>query len=148
MKRTLRDMISLLKPVRSSSGGDSSKNTLKDVSRETLKGIPEKIPNVSPETKPNKSYLLAINMNFGAGEIPTFSCVKEIEGVLEAAESWYRVSERLWIIKTPFSASSWIRKLSEITKPTNSLLIVRLDPSDYQGRMSDTFWNWLKKNNK
>jgi hypothetical protein len=64
---------------------------------------------------------------------------------MNLSRSWYRITERLWVLNTTSNSEKWFARLSPFVKDTGSLLICKLDMSDNQGWMNEKFWAWVRK---
>ena len=83
-------------------------------------------------------YLVAVSANPGTDLL-------KVQKVLDAAHSWHRVTGTLWVICTNESSSVWTDRLTPFTRPSGSLFIGKLDPTDRQGWMSTAFWKWMNE---
>ena len=67
-----------------------------------------------------------------------------IEDKLDGLLSWYRVTDRFWILYTTKNAEKLYARMRPLIFESGSLFICKLDVSDRQGWMNKSFWNWLR----
>jgi hypothetical protein len=75
-------------------------------------------------------------------ESVSYDSIKE---KMDLSRSWYRITERTWILYTTSDAEKWYARLSPFVKDDGSLFICKLDMSDSQGWMNNNFWEWIRK---
>jgi hypothetical protein len=64
---------------------------------------------------------------------------------MNLANSWYRISETLWILRTTSDAQRWNERLSPLVKDEGSLFVCKLDETDRFGWMNKRFWSWFRE---
>lgn len=65
---------------------------------------------------------------------------------MNLAVDWYKYADYCWVVKTTSDVAKWQTRLKPLVDPDGSLLILTINPSERQGWISKSFWNWLKKN--
>ncbi len=70
---------------------------------------------------------------------------KTLEQKMNLSYDWYRLGETLWIIYTTSDVDKWYSRLSPLVKNTGSLFICKLNVSQRQGWMKNSFWKWLRR---
>ena len=70
---------------------------------------------------------------------------EQVEAKMNLALDWYRYSENNWLIKTSSDAAKWQSRLKSLVEPNGVLVILKIDPSDRQGWISKSFWDWYSK---
>jgi len=68
-----------------------------------------------------------------------------IESSLNLAKDWYRYDPNNYIIYTSKDAKIWTQRLMRWIKEGGFLLVCRIDPTDKNGWMPKTFWDWMSK---
>jgi len=74
--------------------------------------------------------------------------LEQVEQKLNLAVDWYRCHEKVYVIYTTSDVDKWLARLSDFVKPDGHLFICRLDVTDRNGWMKQSFWEWLKKPRK
>jgi hypothetical protein len=82
-------------------------------------------------------YVVAMTLNPGVG-------MKRVQDAMNLAHSWYRFGVSSWVLCTHESAATWSNRLSQFARPSGTMFIARLDPQEYQGWMTEEFWQWLR----
>jgi hypothetical protein len=87
---------------------------------------------------------LHLGVRFGDSESPT---KKDIERVLNRAKDWFRYAPNCWLIYTHKDAETWGKRLQEIPgmEENTSFLLCELRIDNRYGWLSDSAWNWIKK---
>jgi hypothetical protein len=70
---------------------------------------------------------------------------EEVKKKMDLCRSWYRLTERNWILYTTSDADKLYSRLSPLVRDEGSLFICRLDISERQGWMNNRFWDWLNR---
>jgi hypothetical protein len=83
---------------------------------------------------------LHVAFNFSDGDPK----ITKLKPVFDKAVDWYRYTPNCWIVWTSSSAERWYERLRPYIKDDDSMLIVKIDPSDRQGWVSTRVWQWLK----
>ena len=83
-------------------------------------------------------YHIFIKPKFGVSE-------EMVKAQMNLAMDWYKYSDYCWVVKTTSDAAKWQTRLKPLVEPNGTLLIVKIDPSQYQGWTAKSFWDWLKK---
>jgi hypothetical protein len=84
---------------------------------------------------------LHVAFKFSDGD-PKFTTLKP---VFDKAVDWYRYAPNCWIVWTSSSAERWYERLRPYIKDDDSMFIVKIDPSERQGWLSTSIWEWLNK---
>jgi hypothetical protein len=72
--------------------------------------------------------------------------VPAVQQVLAAySVTWYRFAPMSWAVVSHHEAATWVQALRPLTDniPNAQLLVCRLDVTDRQGLMPNTFWRWV-----
>lgn len=73
----------------------------------------------------------------------------QIEEKMNFAIDWFRNNDNNWIVYTTSDAKKWHSRLKGFINDGGTVLIFKLDTSDYWGHMPKNLWPWLKeKKNK
>ena len=83
-------------------------------------------------------YLVQMTLNPGVN-------LNAVQRALRPAHSWYRLSGESWVVCTQEGTAVWAQRLAAVTRPKGSLFICALNPTDYEGWMTDEFWNWYRE---
>src|SRR4051812_38221818 len=59
---------------------------------------------------------------------------------------WFRVGGCMWYVKSEENAQQLYDRLISSVKDDGIVFIVKADPSDRQGWMTETFWGWFREN--
>lgn len=71
--------------------------------------------------------------------------LESLEPVFGKALDWLRYSDTCWIVYTSSDADKWYRRLKPEIGEKDNILIIKADPSERQGYMPKTVWDWFKK---
>ena len=69
---------------------------------------------------------------------------ENLERRMNSALDWYRLREHLWILYTNNSADTWQLRLEPFREKDGSVFICRLDVTERQGWMDESFWKWFR----
>ncbi len=86
------------------------------------------------------SQFLHISFIFKDGPL-----VEELEPVFGKAIDWLRYSDTCWVVYTTSDAQRWYDRLKPKIGPRDNVLIMRVDPSERQGRMPKSVWEWFRQ---
>jgi hypothetical protein len=67
----------------------------------------------------------------------------KIEGALSPVADWLRFNTETWFVETQDGLSRLNVELQKVLTPSDSVMIVRIDPSDRAGSAPPEVWNWL-----
>ena len=70
---------------------------------------------------------------------------EQVEEKMNLAVDWYRYHNQVCLVKTTSGVEKWKARLKPFVQPGGSLFICKLDPSNYSGWMTSSFWEWFKK---
>ena len=86
-----------------------------------------------------KIYLISYDLRKpGQNYTPLYDAIK-------AYGDWQHPMESLWAVYTGMNANSISENLRSKMDENDSLFVVAMDCSDYQGWMSKNFWEWVNK---
>ena len=74
--------------------------------------------------------------------------LEQVKETMDLSLDWYRVKEDLWVLYSTSDAEKWYSRLSPHVKDDGFVFICKLDPTDRQGWMAKSFWEWLRRENK
>lgn len=69
----------------------------------------------------------------------------DIEATLNKATDWFRYDQGSYLVYSGRSASGWHVLLKPHLGQDGSLLVMKVDLSDYQGLMQPSVWAWLEE---
>ena len=69
----------------------------------------------------------------------------ELKPVFSKAVDWVRYAPNCWILYTTSSARVWKERVKPHLGDEDSVLIVKLDPSERNGLLPRWVWDWFKK---
>lgn len=81
-------------------------------------------------------YIVMIMVNAGL-------TIADVQAALGNNVPWYRIANNVWIVHTNLGSAWLYNLLAPLAHPTGSLLISHLDPTDKQGWMNQSVWNWI-----
>lgn len=68
---------------------------------------------------------------------------------IKSYDTWWHYIDSTWIVKTTDSVETIAEKLNPlIDSVNNSLLVVKIDPSERQGWLPKKAWDWIRNNSK
>lgn len=70
---------------------------------------------------------------------------EQVKKKMNLAVDWYKYSDYCWVIKTTSNVAKWQTRLKPLVEPGGTLLIFKIDPSQRQGWIAKSFWEWLKQ---
>ena len=68
-----------------------------------------------------------------------------IENRLNLAVDWFRYAKNHWIIYSTSDIDRWMKRLKPLIEPDGKLFICELNLNNYNGVMSQSFWDWVGK---
>lgn len=72
----------------------------------------------------------------------------QVEQKLDLAIDWFRYAEGCYLVYTSKTIKTWNARLRPFVEPGGNLLILDVDPHDYNGWMPKDLWPWLKDKKK
>ena len=69
----------------------------------------------------------------------------QVKEKMNLAVDWYKYSDYCWILKSTSDAAKWQTRLKPLVQPGGTLLILKIDPTQRQGWIAKSFWEWLKE---
>jgi hypothetical protein len=74
--------------------------------------------------------------------------IDDIKKKMDLGLDWLRINRNYWIVYSTSSAKIWSARLTDLLEPNGSILVIKLDISEYWGAMDKVVWDWLQKPRK
>jgi hypothetical protein len=71
--------------------------------------------------------------------------VDKVDGLLSANGDWYRLNAYTWFSFTPLNQDGLYKLLRPHLQSDDSLVIIKTDPSAYNGWAPKQFWDWIEQ---
>jgi hypothetical protein len=69
---------------------------------------------------------------------------EQVKEKMDLAVDWYKYSDFCWVVKSTSDPAKWQTRLKPLVEPGGTLLIFKIDPTQRQGWIAKSFWEWLK----
>lgn len=70
---------------------------------------------------------------------------EQLKKIIDTALDWYKYSDNNWLIYTSSKIDVWMKYLKPLVEKKGKLFVNEINIKNHNGRMSQDFWDWLKK---
>lgn len=91
---------------------------------------------------PEKVYNVAFRIASGNPDI------KKIESCMNGIGNWIRLNAYIWYVSTSLPGLQIYKRLEPTITKADSIVIVVVDPSDFQGFAPKWVWDWFTSKNR
>jgi len=68
-----------------------------------------------------------------------------LQKILDKAPDWIQYAPDCWLVWTSLSARAWCNRIRPLLHPDDDIFIVVADFEEYDGFLSRSVWEWIRK---